>query len=59
MGVNIIEVHLIFKNFFAVLRLELMAYNLSHSTSPFLVMNVFKIESHKLFAWTGFEPRSS
>jgi hypothetical protein len=32
---------------------------LSHSTSPFFVMGVFKIGSHKLFAQPGFEPQSS
>jgi hypothetical protein len=40
--------------FFAVLRLELRVYTLSHSTSPFL--GIFKIESHELFAQAGFEP---
>jgi hypothetical protein len=40
---------------------------LSHSTSPFfsmvffnvLVFVFFEIGSHELFAWVGFEPRSS
>jgi hypothetical protein len=31
--------------FFAVLRFELRAYTLSHSTSPFLVKGVFEIGS--------------
>jgi hypothetical protein len=35
---------------FAVLRFELRASTLSHSTSPFFVMGFFKIGSHKLFA---------
>jgi hypothetical protein len=26
---------------------------------PFFVKGVFKMGSHKLFAWTDFEPRSS
>jgi hypothetical protein len=42
--------------FFAVLGLELRAYILSYSTSPFFVMGFFKIGSHKLFPWAGFEP---
>jgi hypothetical protein len=29
---------------------------LSHSTSPFFVMGIFKIVSYKLFARAGFEP---
>jgi hypothetical protein len=37
--------------FFAVLGLELRAYSLSHSTSPFLV-----IGSLALFAQVGFKP---
>jgi hypothetical protein len=37
-----------------VLGLELRAYTLSHST--FFVMGFFKIGSHELFAWAGFEP---
>jgi hypothetical protein len=45
--------------FLAVLGLELRAYTLSHSTSPFLVMGFFEIGSHELFAWAGFEPQSS
>jgi hypothetical protein len=44
--------------FFVVLGLELRAYNLSHSTRPF-VMDVFKIESSKLFARAGMKPLSS
>jgi hypothetical protein len=41
--------------FFAILGLELRAPH--HPTSPFSVMGFF--ESCKLFAWVGFEPRSS
>jgi hypothetical protein len=41
---------------FAVLGLELRAYTLSHSTSPFFVIGIFEIGSYKLFAQTGFEP---
>jgi hypothetical protein len=44
---------------FSVLELELRAYTLSHSTSPFFVMVSFEIRSHKLFAWADFEPQSS
>jgi hypothetical protein len=45
----------------AVLGLELRAYALSYSTSPFCVcvLGIFKIGSYELFAWAGFEPRSS
>jgi hypothetical protein len=42
--------------FFIVLGLELRAYTLSHSISPFFVMGVFKIGSRKLFPPAGFEP---
>jgi hypothetical protein len=38
-----------------VLGFELRAYTLSHSTSPFFVMDFSKIGSHELFAWAGFE----
>jgi hypothetical protein len=38
-----------FFSFFAVLGLELRAYTLSHSTSPFFVMGLFKIGSCELF----------
>jgi hypothetical protein len=41
--------------FFAVLGLELRAFTLSDSTSPIFCEGFFKIESHKLFAWAGFE----
>jgi hypothetical protein len=41
--------------FFALLGLELRAYTLSHSTSPFFVMGFFQIESHELFAQAAFE----
>jgi hypothetical protein len=44
---------------FVVLGFELMAFNLSYSTSPIFVMGFFKIGSCKLFMWAGFEPRSS
>jgi hypothetical protein len=36
---------------FAVLGLELRAYTLSHSTSPFFTVGFFEIGSLKLFAW--------
>jgi hypothetical protein len=36
--------------FLVALGFELRAYTLSHSTSPFFVMGVFKIDSPKLFA---------
>jgi hypothetical protein len=39
-------------NFFVVGGLEIRAYTLSHSTSPFFVMGFFKIGSHKLLART-------
>jgi hypothetical protein len=42
--------------FFAVLRLELRVYTLSHSTSFYFVKCFFKIGSHELFAQAGFEP---
>jgi hypothetical protein len=45
--------------FFVVLGLELGAYTLSHSTSPIFVMVFFNVGSCKLFAWAGFEQRSS
>jgi hypothetical protein len=45
--------------FFVVLGLELRAYTLSHSTSPFLWWAFIKIRSLQLFAWIGFEPQSS
>jgi hypothetical protein len=45
--------------FFAVLGLELRTYTLSHSTSPFFVLDFFEIGSCKLFAWTDFELQSS
>jgi hypothetical protein len=41
---------------FAVLGFELRAFTLSHSTSPFSVMDFFEIGSHELFPWAGFEP---
>jgi hypothetical protein len=44
--------------FFKVLGLELRAYILSHSPALF-VLCIFEIGSCKLFAWAGFEPRSS
>jgi hypothetical protein len=34
-------------------------YHLSHSTSPLLVMVIFKIGSHKLFVQADVEPQSS
>jgi hypothetical protein len=40
--------------FFAVLRLELRAHTLSHSTSPFFVMSFFEIGPRKLFDQAGF-----
>jgi hypothetical protein len=45
--------------FIAVLELELRAYTLNHSTSPFFVKGFFKIGSRELFAQGGFEPQSS
>jgi hypothetical protein len=43
-----------------VLRLELRAYTLSHSTSPFFcVMDFLEIGSCELFADTNFDPQSS
>jgi hypothetical protein len=42
-----------------VLGLELRAYTLSHSTSPFFHDGVFKIGSHELFAWAGLKLRPS
>jgi hypothetical protein len=42
-----------------VLGFEVRAYTLSHSTSPFFVMEFFEIGSHELFALAGFKPRSS
>jgi hypothetical protein len=45
----------VFFFFFIVLGLELRAYTLSHSTSPFLVMIVFEIGAYELFALAGFE----
>jgi hypothetical protein len=45
--------------FLAVLGLELRAYTLSHSTSPFIVMGkVFELGSCKLFVLNDFEPQS-
>jgi hypothetical protein len=44
-----------FLGFFAVLGFELRAYSLSHSTSPFLVLDTFEIGSCELLAWTGFK----
>jgi hypothetical protein len=48
-----------FWGFFAELVFELKAYTLSHSTIPIFVKGFFEIGSHKLFAWAGFELRSS
>jgi hypothetical protein len=45
--------------FFSVLQLELRAFTLSHSASPFFVMGIFEIGSHELFVWAVFEPQSS
>jgi hypothetical protein len=42
--------------FFAVLGLELRAYTLSQSTSPFFVMVFFQDSFFKLVAWAGFKP---
>jgi hypothetical protein len=47
--------HFVVSFFFALLGFELMAYTLGHSTSPFFVLGIFKIVSHELFAWAGFE----
>jgi hypothetical protein len=40
---------------FVVLEFELRVYTLSHPTSPLFMMDFFKIGSHNLFAWAGFE----
>jgi hypothetical protein len=45
--------------FLMVLGLELRAYTLSHSTSPFLRRVFLEIRSRKLFTWPGSELRSS
>jgi hypothetical protein len=45
--------------FFLVLGFELRAYTLSHSTSLFIVLGIFKIGSCELFTLAGFEPQSS
>jgi hypothetical protein len=37
-----------------MLGLELRAYTLRHSTSPFSVMDIFEIGSFELFALAGF-----
>jgi hypothetical protein len=50
---------LFFFFFLVVLRLELRAYTLSHSTSPFIVMDFFEIGSCELFARAGFKSWSS
>jgi hypothetical protein len=50
---------LCFVLFFALLGFELWAYTLSHFTSPFCDGIFFKIGTHELFAWAGFEPQSS
>jgi hypothetical protein len=42
--------------FFVVLGLELRAYTLSHSTSPFFVKGFIEIWSCELFVQAGFEP---
>jgi hypothetical protein len=41
---------------FAVLELELKAYTLSHSTSPFFVMGFFEIGLLELCAQASFKP---
>jgi hypothetical protein len=51
--------NLIFFFFFAVLGFEFRAYTLIHSTSPFFVIGISQIGSHKLFAWAGLKPWSS
>jgi hypothetical protein len=43
------------ESFFVLLGLELRAYALSHSTSPFFVMGVFEIGSLELFALASFK----
>jgi hypothetical protein len=42
-----------------VLEFEFRAYTLSHSTSPFFVIDFLEIGSWELFAHTGFKLRSS
>jgi hypothetical protein len=47
------------KIFFALLGLEIRAFNLSHSSSPIFVIGLFEIGSHKLVAQASFERQSS
>jgi hypothetical protein len=44
---------------FVALGLELRAFSLSHSTSPFLVKGFFKTGSCELFVQAGFQQQSS
>jgi hypothetical protein len=45
--------------FFVVLGLDLRAYTLNHSTSPFFVKGFGRYSLEELFAQAGFEPQSS
>jgi hypothetical protein len=45
-----VSTYIMFSIFFSVLRFELRAYTLSHSTSPFFVKGFFSIGSCELFA---------
>jgi hypothetical protein len=54
-GISRIWISIRTQLFFAVLGLELRAFNLSHSTSPIFVTGLFKIRSPELFAQAGFE----
>jgi hypothetical protein len=56
---NFLDLDTFFFPFFAVWELELKAYTLSHSTSPFFVLGFFKIGSRELLAQAGSELRSS
>jgi hypothetical protein len=53
-GLNVVSFLSFFFFFFALLGLELRAYTLSHSISPF-VLGIFKIGSLELFARAGFK----
>jgi hypothetical protein len=54
-----IESRTLKKKLGAVLGFELRAYTLSHFTSPFFVLGIFKIGPKKLFAPASFELQSS
>jgi hypothetical protein len=48
-----------FYYFFTYLLFVVRAYTLSHSISPFLMMDFIMVMSHKVFAWAGFKLLSS